>query len=158
MTEPGPSVRIVGVPAVVLQLDCNGGWDHETGGGWPDMPTYLALRRAEEMGYVERSSAYGAACWRLTDEGIKFRREVKRGARPGTSVTAPNEKVPVTETARDATWRHYQGRLGNLTEIEESRIQRAFHAGWRAAYQNGSTIGSRNRRPIRKVNRAANAA
>jgi len=74
-TEAAP-IRDAGVPAAIRQLDSGGGWDSETTGGWPNAPTYRALRRAAEMGYVERSSTYGVPCWRLTNEGIQFRREL----------------------------------------------------------------------------------
>lgn len=74
-----PNPMDIGVPEAVRQLDGEGGWDHGTTGGWPDMPTYRALRRAIEMGYVERSSIYGAECWRLTDEGIRFRKDLSDG-------------------------------------------------------------------------------
>ena len=76
MPDSPTTTADIGVPAAVRQLDREGGWDHENSGGWPDLPTYRALRRATEMGYVERSSAYGSECWRLTDEGIQFRREL----------------------------------------------------------------------------------
>lgn len=66
----------IGVPAAVRQLDPDGGWDHETTGGWPDMPTYRALRRAVAMGYVEQGVAFDVLYWRLTDEGIQFRKEI----------------------------------------------------------------------------------
>jgi hypothetical protein len=57
----------------IRQLDAEGGWDHETTGGWPDLPTYRALRRAEEVGLVERGVSFDIMNWRLTDEGIQFR-------------------------------------------------------------------------------------
>lgn len=63
--------------AAVRQLDPEGGWDHETTGGWPDMPTYRALRQAEEMGYVEKDVAFDIMHWRLTGEGIQFRKELE---------------------------------------------------------------------------------
>lgn len=69
----------IGVPEAVRQLDPDGGWDHETTGGWPDMPTYRALRRAEEMGYVQKGVSFDILHWRLTDEGIQFRKELERG-------------------------------------------------------------------------------
>jgi hypothetical protein len=34
--------------------------------------------------------------------------------------------------ALDAAWREHQSRLGSLTEREESMIQTAYRAGWRA--------------------------
>lgn len=61
------------VVRAVKALDPDGGWDHETTGGWPDMALWRDLRRAEDGQYVERSTAYGIECWRLTDEGIALR-------------------------------------------------------------------------------------
>lgn len=74
-----PKLNEVSVLAAVRQLDPDGGWDHETSGGWPDMSTYRALQQAVEAGYVERSSAYGAECWRLTDEGMQVRKGFANG-------------------------------------------------------------------------------
>lgn len=69
---------VMSVEEVVKKLDAEGGWDHETTGGWPDIQTWRALRNAETHGYVEKSTAYGAECWRLTEAGIEFRASLER--------------------------------------------------------------------------------
>jgi hypothetical protein len=64
------------IVAAIRQRDADGGWNHETLGGWPDMATYRALQRAVDAGQIEHSAAYGAECWRLTDEGVALRRSL----------------------------------------------------------------------------------
>lgn len=64
------------IVAAIRSLDPDGGWDHETIGGWPSMQLWRDLRDAESLGFVERSSAYGVECWRLTEEGIQMRSEM----------------------------------------------------------------------------------
>jgi hypothetical protein len=64
------------IEAAIRQLDPDGGWNHQTIGGWPDIATYRALQQAVDAGQVEHSAAYGAECWRLTDEGIALRRSL----------------------------------------------------------------------------------
>jgi len=58
--------------AVILNLDRDGGWDHENTTGWPDMATFQVLREAKNAGLVERSSAYGNLCWRLSEDGVAY--------------------------------------------------------------------------------------
>jgi hypothetical protein len=38
----------------------------------------------------------------------------------------------MSATDRNAAWREYQSRLGNLTDREEAQIERAFMSGWLA--------------------------
>lgn len=74
MEDQNAHKQTTAVADAVRQLDPEGGWDHETTGGWPDMPTYRALRQAEELGYVEHGVSFDIDHWRLTDEGIQFRK------------------------------------------------------------------------------------
>ncbi len=64
---PDDSIRVA-----VLALDPEGGWDHETM-KWPSTELWRHLVNAEIAGYVERSTAYGTECFRLTDEGMALR-------------------------------------------------------------------------------------
>jgi hypothetical protein len=64
------------IVAAIRQLDPNGGWNHETIGGWPDMATRRALQQAINVGQVKHSAACGVECWRLTGEGIALRRSL----------------------------------------------------------------------------------
>jgi hypothetical protein len=64
------------IEAAIRQLDPDGGWHHETIGGWPDMATRRALQQAVEAGLVEHSAVCGGECWRLTDEGNALRRSL----------------------------------------------------------------------------------
>lgn len=73
MTDTNQTARM---HAAIKQLDPDGGWDHETSGGWPSMETWYGLRDAAHEGYVEQSTAYDVECWRLTDEGITFLKEM----------------------------------------------------------------------------------
>jgi hypothetical protein len=70
---PFPATPTIGLTAAVLEMDPDGGWNHETTGGWPSLGLYSDLCRAVGAGLIETSTAYGAVCWRLTEEGIRFR-------------------------------------------------------------------------------------
>jgi len=66
------------IKLAILELDPDGGWDSEKSNGWPSNLLYRDLQKAVDIGLVEKSSAYGNMCWRLTDEGIYVRRIIDR--------------------------------------------------------------------------------
>lgn len=70
-----PPTRKAEMRKAIRYLDENGGWDHAC----PRMDAaqiYGGLHYCEDTGWIERSSAYGVECWRLTDEGIALRKAI----------------------------------------------------------------------------------
>ena len=64
----------------LMALDRDGGWDHETGAGWPNWDMWRSIRLGMTLDLIEASTAYGTSCWRLTDEGMAIRAKLDMGS------------------------------------------------------------------------------